>query len=31
MPTENYSHMMMEDEHMVDGDGVGDNGVEEAL
>jgi hypothetical protein len=23
--------MMMEDEHMVDGDGVGDDGVEEAL
>jgi hypothetical protein len=31
MPTENYSHMMMEDEHMVHGDGVGDDDGEEAL
>jgi hypothetical protein len=30
MPAENYSHMMMEDEHLV-GDGVGDDGGEEAL
>jgi hypothetical protein len=30
MPAKNYSHMMMEDEHLV-GDGVGDDGGEEAL
>jgi hypothetical protein len=28
MPTENYSHMVMEMEHMVDGDGLGDDGGE---
>jgi hypothetical protein len=31
MPTENYSHMVRENKHMVDGDGVGDDGGEEAL
>jgi hypothetical protein len=31
MTLENYSHMMMEDEHMVDGDGVSDDGGEESL
>ena len=31
MPTENYSHMMMENRNMVDGDGVGDDGGEETL
>ena len=31
MPTENYSHMAMENEHMDDGDGVGDDDDEEAL
>lgn len=31
MPTENYSHMVMEIKHMVDGDGVGDDGGEETL
>ena len=28
MPTENYSQMVMEMEHMVDGDGLGDDGGE---
>ena len=28
MPTENYSHMVIEMEHMVDGDGLGDDGGE---
>ena len=28
MPTENYSHMVMEMEHMVNGDGLGDDGGE---
>ena len=28
MPTENYSHMVMEMEHMVGGDGLGDDGGE---
>ena len=31
MPTENYSHMAMENKHMVDGDGVGDDDSEETL
>jgi hypothetical protein len=31
MPTEDYSHMMMESEHMVVGDDVGDDGGGEAL
>jgi hypothetical protein len=31
MPTEDYSHMVMENNHMVDGDGGGDDGDEEAL
>jgi hypothetical protein len=31
MPIENYSHMVMGNNHMVDGDGVGDDGGEEAL
>jgi hypothetical protein len=31
MPTENYSHMVMESKHMVAGDGVDDDGDEEAL
>jgi hypothetical protein len=31
MPTENYSHMEMQNKHMVDGDGVGDDDGEEAL
>jgi hypothetical protein len=31
MPTENYSHMVMENKHMVDGDVVGNDGGEEAL
>jgi hypothetical protein len=31
MPTKNYSHMVMEIKHMVDGDGVGDDGDQEAL
>jgi hypothetical protein len=31
MPTYNYSHVVMENKHMVDGDGVGDDGGEEAL
>jgi hypothetical protein len=31
MPTEDYSHMVMENKHMVDGDGVGDDDGEEAL
>ena len=31
MPTANYSHMAMENEHMVDGDGVDDDDGEEAL
>jgi hypothetical protein len=31
MPIEDYSHMVMENKHMVDGDGVGDDGGEEAL
>jgi hypothetical protein len=31
MPTKDYSHMVMEDKQMVDGDGVGDDGGEEAL
>ena len=28
MPTENYSHMVMEMEHMVDGEGLDDDGGE---
>jgi hypothetical protein len=28
MPTENYSHMVVEMKHMVDGDDLGDGGVE---
>jgi hypothetical protein len=31
MPTEDYSLMVMENKHMVDGDGGGDDGHEEAL
>jgi hypothetical protein len=31
MPTENYSHMVMEMEHMVDGDGLGDDGGEDGI
>jgi hypothetical protein len=31
MPTEDYSHMVIENKHMVDGDGVGDDEGEEAL
>jgi hypothetical protein len=31
MPTEDYSLMVMENRHMVDGDGVGDDDGEEAL
>jgi hypothetical protein len=31
MPTDNYSHMVMENKHMVGADGVDDNGGEEAL
>jgi hypothetical protein len=31
MPTEDYSHMVMENKHMVDGGGGGDDGDEEAL
>jgi hypothetical protein len=31
MPIENYSHMMMENKHTIDGDGVGHDGDEEAL
>jgi hypothetical protein len=31
MPTEDYSHMVMENKHMVDGDGGGDDGDEKAL
>jgi hypothetical protein len=31
MPTKDYSHMVMENNHMVDGDGGGDYGDEEAL
>jgi hypothetical protein len=31
MPTEDYSHMVMENKHMVDGDCGGDDGDEEAL
>jgi hypothetical protein len=31
IPTEDYSHMVMENKHMVDGDGGGDDGDEEAL
>jgi hypothetical protein len=31
MPIENYSHMMMENKHMIDEDGVGHYGGEEAL
>jgi hypothetical protein len=31
MTTEDYSHMVMENKHMVDGDGVGDDDGEEAL
>jgi hypothetical protein len=31
MATKNYSHMVMEDELMVDGDDVGDDGNEAAL
>ena len=31
MPTENYSHMAMEKEHMVDGDGLGDHGDEDGV
>jgi hypothetical protein len=31
MPIEDYSHMVMENRHMVDGDGVGDDNSEESL
>jgi hypothetical protein len=31
MPTEKYPHMVIENKHMVDGDGVGDDDDEEAL
>jgi hypothetical protein len=31
MPIEYYSHMVMENKHMVDEDGVGDDDGEEAL
>jgi hypothetical protein len=31
MPTEDYSHMVMDNKHIVDGDGVGDDDGEEAL
>jgi hypothetical protein len=31
MPIEYYSHMVMENKHMDDGDGGGDDGDEEAL
>jgi hypothetical protein len=31
MPTEDYSRMVMENKHMDDGDGGGDDGDEEAL
>jgi hypothetical protein len=31
MPTEDYSHMVMENKHMGDGDDVGDDDGEEAL
>jgi hypothetical protein len=31
MSTEDYSHMVMENKYMVDGDGGGDVGDEEAL
>jgi hypothetical protein len=31
MPTEDYSHMVMENKHMVDGDVGGDDGDEEAF
>ena len=31
MPTENYSHMVMEMKHMVDGDGIGDDGDEDCV
>jgi hypothetical protein len=31
MPTEDYSHMVMENKHKVDGNDVGDDDGEEAL
>jgi hypothetical protein len=31
MPIENYSHIVMENKHMVGGDGVGDDGGEQTL
>jgi hypothetical protein len=31
MSIEDYSHMVMENKHMVDGDGGGDDGDEDAL
>jgi hypothetical protein len=31
MPTEDYSHMVMDNKHMMNGDGVGDDDGEEAL
>jgi hypothetical protein len=31
MPIEDYSHMVMENKHIVDGDGVGDDCDEETL
>jgi hypothetical protein len=31
MPIENYSHMVMENKHMVDGDSVSDYGGDESL
>ncbi len=31
MPTENYSHMVMENKHMVDGDDVDDDGGEDGV
>ena len=31
MPTQNYSHMVIENKHMVDGDDVGDDGCEDGV
>ena len=31
MPTENYSHMVMENKHMVDGDDGGDDGGKDGI
>jgi hypothetical protein len=30
MPIEDYSHMVIENKHMIDGDGVDDDGSEDA-